>query len=125
MPQDFGEVYTPQTLNDESIDPQSAWVKVFPVFVRSMIDSNKVNYVDTLVYIAGSEEGAEDWCSRNTDIESHDSDNWWWYVITQEAIDGEFSGIRGVVKMLDWDAKPITRQPLKGYKTNNVKEGNS
>jgi hypothetical protein len=69
------------------------------------------------LYIASTQELAEAWCKRNTDIEMrNDKDRWWWFCIMQEAIDGEFSGIRGQVALLDWDGNSINYDPVNGYR---------
>ena len=94
---------------------RKAWTTVYPVMMRTILHDNAYKFTDTLVYIASSPENAKDWCERNTDVEAHDEKNWWWFVINQEAIDGEYSGIRGVVEMLDWNAKSIDLQPIDGY----------
>lgn len=116
--------YDPNVYNQETdgrMPPDAmfgeGWTVVYPVIIRAVVnDSKTVKYSDSVVHVASSVDFAEEWCKSNTDLSAHDTtQGWWWFVVMQEAIDGCCSGVGGVVKMLDWDAKPITKQPLKGY----------
>lgn len=97
-------------------DPQDAFTTVYPIMVRTHLVASEVVYREDLVYIAGSEEKAREWCKRNTDIAPKDEEkHWWWFAILLEAVDGEYSGIRGLACLLDWDANELHYQPVNGY----------
>ncbi len=103
----------------EEYKPQESFTMevtvVYPIMVRSIVHNNTYRYTDSLGYVASSLEKAREWCQSNKDINPRDEQNWWWFVIMNEAVDGEYTGISGVAEMLDWDAKHIERQPLSGY----------
>jgi hypothetical protein len=112
--------------NTEYANPRDQWTILYPVLLRRKLDHPEVRYDDTLVYLASSMESAIDWCKRNTDIERRDNkDRWWWFVITEEAIDGDYSGIKGTMAVLTWDAEPATYDPVHGYKQEKPIEATS
>lgn len=99
-------------------NPQLDWTVVYPIFVRRRLANEVVRWEDSLVYIASTPEKAFEWCKNNTDIERRDNpERWWWFVVNQEAIDGDYSGIKGLVQLLDWDGNPIQYDPVHGYKS--------
>jgi hypothetical protein len=101
----------------------SDYTIVYPVSMRKSLKNSEVRYDDSLVYIASSIERAKEWCKRNLDLESkNDPDHWWWFAVSQEAIDGDYSGVKGLVCLLDWNGEEIAHQPLEGYKVDEEEE---
>lgn len=108
---------------EEAYADDSDYTIVYPVFLRKRLKDSEVKYDDSMMYIAGSVEKAKEWCQRNTDLETkNDPEHWWWFAVTQEAVDGDYSGIKGLMCLLDWDGKEISMQPLDGYKKAEEKE---
>lgn len=101
----------------------SDYTIVYPVSLRKNLNDSEVKYDDSLMYIASTVEKAKEWCMRNLDIEAKDDpSHWWWFAISQEAIDGDYSGIKGLICLLDWNGADIPLQPLEGYKEKKAKE---
>lgn len=106
-------------------NPQDAYMKIYPVFLRKRLLNSEVKYSETLMYVASKEHLAKEWCERNLDIEiKDDPEHCWWFAITQEAVDGEYIGVKGLVCLLDWDGKEINYQPVDGYKKKEEKDAN-